>query len=110
MTTDLGVEPGTDADVATWVSHSRSWERRAMANAREAARPKPPSELDGPIAMTPVISWRTALRPKRPPAARPPAAGSRHDVSEASGDHLRAPGTHRESRPGPRTAGCMGGQ
>ena len=53
MTTNLGVEPGTDADVATWVSHSRSWERRAKANAREAARPKPPNELDGPIAMTP---------------------------------------------------------
>ena len=53
MTTNLGVEPGTDADVATWVSHSRSWERRAKANAREADHPMPPSELDGPIAMTP---------------------------------------------------------
>jgi hypothetical protein len=57
VTTDLGVEPGTDADVATGASHSRSWERRAMANAREAARPQPPGELDGPVARTPAAEY-----------------------------------------------------
>jgi hypothetical protein len=42
--TEPGVEPGTDADVANWVSHSRLWERRAKTHAKEADRQRARAE------------------------------------------------------------------